>query len=158
MLTRHYKQLIIIIIIRAYFVVVFDLYEQKLKNISVDDLKNMIHRRNNAYLILDARELESYCKGHIPGACDAFDAEIESLTSKLDKNAHIIVYGPGQWVKSENPADRLSGDASIRLMKMGFKNVMELNGGFEAWANAGNRVDTCNLKSIKPAANPLKKM
>jgi rhodanese-related sulfurtransferase len=154
----HYKSLIIFIIIWAYFVVVFDLYEQKLKNISVDDLKTLIHRRNNAYLIVDARELEAYCKGHIPGACDAFDAEIESLAAQLDKNAHVIVYGPGQWVKSENPADRLSGDAAIRLIKMGFKNVMELNGGFEAWANAGNRVDTCNLKSIKPASNPLKNM
>ncbi len=158
MLSHHNKLLIIYIIIRAYFVVVFDLYEQKLKNISVDDLKNLIHRRDNAYLIVDAREIESYCKGHIPGACDAFDAEIESLTAKMDKNAHIIVYGPGQWVKSENPADRLSGDASMRLLKMGFKNVMELNGGFEAWANAGNRVDTCNSKSIKSAANPLKNM
>lgn len=150
--------LIFFIIIRVNFVVVFEMYEQKLKNISVDDLKTLIHSRKNAYLIVDARELEAYCKGHIPGACDAFDAEIQSIASKMDKNAHIIVYGPGQWVRSENPADRLSGDAAIRLMKMGFKNVMELNGGFEAWDNAGNRVDTCNPKSIKPAANPLKNM
>lgn len=134
------------------------MYEQQLKSISVDDLKNLMHRRDRAYLIVDARELEAYCKGHIPGACDAFDAEIESLTSNLDKNAHVIVYGPGQWVKSENPADRLSGDAAMRMMKMGFKSVMELNGGFEAWANAGNRVDTCNQQSIKPASRPLKNM
>jgi rhodanese-related sulfurtransferase len=137
---------------------VVNLYEQQLKNISVDDLKNLMHRRERAYLIVDAREIEAYCKGHIPGACDAFDAEIESLASNLDKNAHVIVYGPGQWVKSENPADRLSGDAAMRLMKMGFKSVMELNGGFEAWANAGNRVDTCTQQSIKLAKNPLKNM
>lgn len=137
---------------------VVDLYAQQLKNVSVDDLKNRMHRRDKAYLILDAREIEAYCKGHIPGAMDAFDAEIESLAKNLDKNADIIVYGPGQWVKSENPADRLSGDAAIRLMKMGFKNVMELNGGFEAWANAGSHVDMCNPKSIKPASNPLKNM
>lgn len=135
-----------------------DLYEQQLKNISVDDLKNLMHRRDRAYLIVDAREIEAYCKGHVPGACDAFDAEIETLASNLDKNAHVIVYGPGQWVKSQNPADRLSGDAAMRLMKMGFKSVMELNGGFEAWANAGNRVDTCNQQSIKLAKNPLNKM
>jgi rhodanese-related sulfurtransferase len=138
--------------------VVFDLYEQELKNISVDDLKNIIRSRDNAYLILDAREVEAYCSGHIPGAIDAFDAEIEPLTSKLNKNAHIIVYGPGQWVKSENPADRLSGDAAIRLMKLGFKNVMELNGGFEAWAISGNRVDFCDVKSVKPAVKPLRSM
>ena len=135
-----------------------DLYEQQLKSISVDDLKNLMHRRDRAYLIVDAREVDAYCKGHIPGACDAFDAEIESLASSLDKNAHVIVYGPGQWVRSENPADRISGDAAMRLMKMGFKSVMELYGGFEAWANAGNRVDTCNTQNIKPAKNPLKNM
>jgi 3-mercaptopyruvate sulfurtransferase SseA len=76
----------------------------------------------------------------------------------MDKNAHIIVYGPGQWVRSENPADRQSGDAAIRLMKMGFKNVMELYGGFEAWANAGNRVDMCNPQNIKSASKPVKNM
>lgn len=134
------------------------MYEQKLKNISVDDLKNIMQRRERGYLILDAREIEAYCKGHIPGAMDAFDAEIESIVSKMDKNAHIIVYGPGQWVKSDNPADRLSGDASMRLMKLGFKNVMELNGGFEAWDNAGNRVDSCNSQSIKKSSNPVKNM
>lgn len=117
-----------------------------------------MHRRDRAYLIVDARELEAYCKGHIPGACDAFDAEIESLARNLDKNAHVIVYGPGQWVKSENPADRISGDAAMRLMNMGFKSVMELYGGFEAWANAGNRIDTCNQQNIKTATNPLKNM
>lgn len=133
------------------------MYEQKLKSIKVDELKNLMHSRDNAYLILDVREVESYCKGHIPGAVDAFDAEIVSIAGKLDKNAHVIVYGPGQWVRSENPADRESGDAAMKMMKMGFKNVMELYGGFEAWANAGNRVDMCNAASIKKASNPLKK-
>lgn len=143
---------------RGRYCLVVEMYEQQLRSISVDDLKNLMHRRDRAYLIVDARELDAYCKGHIPGACDAFDAEIESLARNLDKNAHVIVYGPGQWVRSENPADRLSGDAAIRLMKMGFKSVMELHGGFEAWANAGNRVDTCNQQSIKAATRPLKNM
>jgi|AGTN01.1.fsa_nt_gi Rhodanese-related sulfurtransferase len=134
------------------------LFEQKLNDIKVDELKNIMHSREKGYLIIDAREIEDYCKGHIPGAIDAFDAEIETMTSKMDKNAHVIVYGPGQWVRSENPADRLSGDAGIRLMKLGFKNVMELHGGFEAWANAGHRVDMCDQGSVKTASRPLKKM
>ena len=134
------------------------MYEQKIKDIKVDELKDLIHNRKNAYLILDAREVEAFCKGHIPGAVDAFDAEIESIAKKMDKSAHVIVYGPGQWVRSENPADRESGDAAMRLMKMGFKNVMELYGGFEAWANAGHRVDTCSSGSIKQASKPVKNM
>lgn len=106
--------------------------------------------------ILDARELSAYCKGHIPGACDLFDGEISNLSPQtIDKNAAIIVYGPGQAKSSPNPLDRLSGDAIDRLRKLGFKNLMELRGGFEAWANAGNRVDQCDIKSIKPASAPL---
>lgn len=128
-----------------------NLYEQKLKDIDVNDLKDRMKRRAKAYLILDAREAEAFSKGHIPGAIDVFDAEIDSVAKNLDKDTDIIVYGPGQWVRSQNPADRLSGDAAMRLKKLGFKNVMELNGGFEAWANAGNRVDMADLAKLKVA-------
>ena len=127
------------------------MYEQKLKDIKLDDLKDRMKRRAKAYVILDAREAEAFSKGHIPGAINIFDAEIDSLAKNLDKNADIVVYGPGQWVRSENPADRESGDAAMRLMKLGFKNVMELYGGFEAWANAGNRVDMADLAKLKLA-------
>ena len=106
--------------------------------------------------LLDVRELSAYCKGHIPGSCDLFDAEISNMSPEsLDKSASFIVYGPGQAVSSSNPMDRLAGDAIDRLKKLGFKNVMELRGGFEAWANAGNQVDQCELKGIKPAKTPM---
>jgi rhodanese-related sulfurtransferase len=131
------------------------LYTEQVKDISVDDLKNRM-KSGKGLFILDVRELNAYCKGHIPGACDLFDAEISNLKPEsMDNNANIIVYGPGQAQRSENPMDRLAGDAADRLKKLGFKNVMELRGGFEAWANAGNRVDQCDLKSVTPAKVPL---
>ncbi len=132
-----------------------DLITEQVKDISVDDLKNMMHRREKGYLIVDAREISAYCKGHIPGACDLFDGEMNATAKTLDQNANIIVYGPGQAQRSENPMDRLSGDAIDKLRKLGFKNVVELRGGYEAWANAGNRVDYCQEQSIKPAKVPL---
>jgi rhodanese-related sulfurtransferase len=135
--------------------VVVDLYTEQVKDISVDDLKNKM-KSGKGLFILDARELSAYCKGHIPGACDLFDGEISNLNpASIDANANIIVYGPGQAQRSENPMDRLAGDAIDRLKKLGFKNLMELRGGFEAWANAGNRVDMCSEQSIKPAKVPL---
>lgn len=127
---------------------------EQVKDISVDDLKKNM-KAGKAFFILDVRELNSYCKGHIPGACDLFDAEIVSLKpSEMDSSASIIVYGPGQVESSKNPIDRLAGDAIDKLKKAGFKNLVELKGGFEAWANAGNRVDRCDLQSIKPAKKP----
>jgi rhodanese-related sulfurtransferase len=133
---------------------VVDLYTEQVKDISVDDLKNRM-KSGKGLMILDVRDLQTYCKGHIPGACDLFDAEMANLGVDADKNAAIIVYGPGQSQRSENPADRLSGDAIDKLKKEGFNNVMELRGGYEAWANAGNRVDSCDLQSITPAKVPL---
>jgi 3-mercaptopyruvate sulfurtransferase SseA len=71
------------------------------------------------------------------------------MAKNLDKNMDIVVYGPGQARPSKDPMDRLAGDAIDRLNKMGFKNVSALEGGFEAWANAGNQVDSSNPESIK---------
>lgn len=115
--------------------------EQQIRDMSVDDLKNRMNRKDQPLMVVDSREIEAYYKGHIPGACSLFDAEIMSLAKDMDKNMDVVVYGPGQAQPSENPADRLSGDAIMKLRDLGFKNVYELRGGFEAWANAGNRVD-----------------
>ena len=131
------------------------MYTEQVKDISVDDLKDRM-KSGKGLIILDAREISAYCKGHIPGACDLFDDEIASLApDRVDKNAQIVIYGPGQAQRSENPMDRLAGDAIDRLRKLGFGNLVELRGGFEAWANAGNRVDFCDEKSVKPAKVPL---
>jgi len=88
--------------------VVVDLYEQQLKSINVDDLKNLMQRRERAYLIVDAREIEAYCKGHIPGASDAFDAEIESLFGEIRKNwggldglVHAIAFAPREAIAGD---------------------------------------------------------
>ncbi|HTY91047.1 MAG TPA: rhodanese-like domain-containing protein [Methanocella sp.] len=132
-----------------------DLYTEQVKDISVDDLKKRM-KSGKGIFILDVRELSAYFKGHIPGACDLFDGEISNLKPEsMDKDANFVVYGPGQARASPNPADRLAGDAVDRLRKLGFRNVMELRGGFEAWANAGNRVDNSAPGSIKPADMPL---
>lgn len=131
------------------------MYTEQVKDISVDDLKNRM-KSGKGLFIMDARELSEYCKGHIPGACDLFDGELSNLSPEsIDADACIVVYGPGQAQASENPMDRMAGDAIDRLGKLGFKNLRELKGGFEAWANSGNQVDQCDIRGIKPAEVPL---
>lgn len=131
------------------------MYAQQIREISMDDLKNMTRRRERGYVIVDARDITSYYKGHIPGACSLYDGEMNAIAKSLDKGADIIVYGPGQATPSPKMEDRLAGDAAMKLASLGFKNVRVLNGGYEAWANAGNRVDTSNPGSIKPANVPI---
>ncbi len=126
------------------------MFTQQTKMISVNDLKKRMNQKDKPLLIVDARDVTSYYKGHMPGAISLFDGEIIPMAQKLDKNMDIVLYGPGQARPSKDPMDMLAGDAIDRLAKMGFKNVMALDGGFEAWANAGNQVDTSSPENIKP--------
>jgi rhodanese-related sulfurtransferase len=129
---------------------VVELYVEQTKKMSVNDLKKRLKQKDKALLVVDARVIEAFYNGHIPGAVSIFDGEILSMAKDMDKNLDIIAYGPGQAQVSKDPMDRLAGDAINRLNKLGFKNCMELEGGFEAWANAGNPVDTSKPESIKP--------
>lgn len=135
----------------SIYIRVVELYAQQLRKMSVNDLKNRLQRKDKPLMVMDARDVTSYYKGHIPGACSLFDGEIMSLAKDLDKNLDICVYGPGQAQPSPSEIDRLAGDAVNKLQSLGFKNICVLDGGFEAWANAGNRVDASTVKSIKPA-------
>ncbi|WP_231844886.1 rhodanese-like domain-containing protein [Methanocella arvoryzae] len=132
-----------------------NLYAQQIKEISVDDLQNQMRRRERGYVIVDARELTEYYKGHIPGACSLFDGEMNAIAKNLDKNANIIVYGPGQTTPSPRMEDRLAGDAAMKLSSLGFKNVTVLKGGLQEWANRGNRLDRSEPESIKPAKTSI---
>ncbi len=127
------------------------MFAQQTRTINVNDLRKRMSRRDRPLLVMDAREVTSFYRGHIPGAISLFDGEITSIARDIDKNMDIVVYGPGQARPSRDPMDRLAGDAVERLNKMGFKNVMALDGGFEAWANAGNQVDTSSPESVKTA-------
>lgn len=140
------------------FCSVIGMISEQVRDISVDELKNRMRRRERAYLIVDARDLTDFNQGHIPGACSLFDGEMNVMAKELDRNADIIVYGPGQPAgESKDPADRLAGDAVMKLKSMGFKNVMELRGGLTAWTMANNRLDKSEPGSIKPADVPFMK-
>ena len=133
---------------------VVELFARQTKMINVNDLKKRMNKKGMPLLIVDARDVTSFYKGHIPGARSLFDGDLIAMARNLDKNTDIVVFGPGQARASRDPMDRLAGDAIDRLNKMGFRNVMALDGGFEAWANGGNRVDTSKPESIK-AGNML---
>jgi 3-mercaptopyruvate sulfurtransferase SseA len=112
------------------------LYEQQIRTIKTDDLKKRLKQKDKPCLLIDARDVESYYKGHIPGACSMDDGEIMSLAKNFNKDMDIITYGPGSSTKT-----KISVDAAQKFMSLGFKHVCVYDAGLEEWAQSGNRVD-----------------
>ncbi len=75
-------------------------------------------------MLLDVRSDKEYKKGHIPGAVHVPLAEVGDKVKKLKKDKDLVVYCR-------------SGNQSIwaikRLMGMGYKNLYNLKGGYNAW-------------------------
>jgi rhodanese-related sulfurtransferase len=74
--------------------------------------------------ILDIRTTKEYEAGHIPGAVHVPLSDIGDKVKKLKKDKELMVYCN-------------NGSRSIwaikRLMGMGYKNLYNLKGGFDAW-------------------------
>jgi len=79
---------------------------------------------------LDVRTPQEWNKGHIQGAIhlDLFNDNFESELKKLDKNKVYYVYCA---------IGGRSAEAGEMMIKMGFKNVYNMKGGFNAWTKAG---------------------
>jgi len=75
-------------------------------------------------MLLDVRTNKEYEGGHIPGAVHVPLSDIGDKIKKLKKDKELVVYCQ-------------SGNRSIwaikRLMGMGYKNLYNLKGGYNAW-------------------------
>ena len=113
------------------------------------------------WVVVDARELKDYAKGHIPGAISLGDrgknalrdptarvfndaGKYESLLGKvgIGNDTHVVFYYDGL---------KTIHDATIGfwvLEYLGHDKVYVLNGGLDAWRKGGNRLDT--TPTIKP--------
>jgi rhodanese-related sulfurtransferase len=91
-------------------------------------------------IFLDVREPGEFQSGHIPGAMNVPLSSVESQIGKLvpDKAATMVVYCQG---------GRRSVTASQTLTKMGYKNILDMDGGYKAWLKAGYSVQQLIEKS-----------
>ena len=112
-----------------------DLVAEAKKNIvmiSVSDGKALFDKCGVVFL--DVRDLKEFKSGHIPGAVHISRGLLEFKIGKKipDKNALVVVY-----CKSGGRSS-LSTDT---LVKMGYKNVKNMDGGWKAWTKAGYPVE-----------------
>jgi rhodanese-related sulfurtransferase len=79
--------------------------------------------------LIDTREDSEWARGHIPGAIHLSKGIIERDIEKTvtDKNATIILYCGGGF---------RSALAADNLQKMGYTNVISMDGGWRGWTES----------------------
>ena len=90
------------------------------RQISMDEAVKMMKDEKN-YIILDVRRPDEYADGHIPGAINVPNEEIGTaeITELPDKSQLILVYCR---------SGRRSKEASEKLVKLGYTNIVEFGG------------------------------
>jgi rhodanese-related sulfurtransferase len=82
------------------------------------------------FVLVDTREDSEWSRGHIPGAIHLGRGIIERDIEKTvpDKNTPIVLYCGGGF---------RSALAADNLQKMGYGNVISMDGGWRGWTEAG---------------------
>ena len=82
------------------------------------------------FVLVDTREDSEWSRGHIPGAIHLSRGIIERDIEKTvpDKNTRIVLYCGGGY---------RSALAADNLQKMGYRNVISMDGGWRGWTEAG---------------------
>ena len=94
------------------------------RQITMDEAVNMM-AQETGYIILDVRRLDEYAAGHIPNAINVPNESIgtDEIPELPDKDQLIMVYCR---------SGRRSKEASEKLVKLGYTNIVEL-GGIPDW-------------------------
>jgi rhodanese-related sulfurtransferase len=103
----------------------------------VDDAKTRVRETNveevkkkmdlgEKFILVDVREESEFAKDHLPGAIQLGKGIIErDIEARVpDLNAEIVLYCGGGF---------RSALAADNLQKMGYKNVISMDGGIRGW-------------------------
>ena len=88
------------------------------------------HDRNEPFVLIDVREESEWAAGHLPGAVHLGKGIIErDIEARFpDPNTPLILYCGGGF---------RSALAAENLQRMGYTNVLSMDGGFRAWRERG---------------------
>jgi len=86
------------------------------------------------FTLVDVREDNEWARGHLPGAIHLGKGVIErDIEQRIpDPQAQIVLYCGGGF---------RSALAADNLQKMGYTNVISMDGGFRAWREAGLSIE-----------------
>ena len=110
--------------------------EQAIRNvprISIDELKTLMQQ--DAVLIVDVRDPESFAKGRIPGAINIDYTQILKEGGKFAGETRIIV----AYCACAN--EMTAARASVDLAAKGIAGAKALKGGWDEWVQRGEKIE-----------------
>src|SRR5215472_14200783 len=111
------------------FLKIVDDARSRVRETNVDEVKKRMDR-GDKILLVDVREESEYAKDHLPGAIHlgkgVIERDIEERVPEL--NREMILYCGGGY---------RSALAADNLQKMGYTNVISMDGGVRGWREKG---------------------
>jgi rhodanese-related sulfurtransferase len=109
----------------ARFLRIVEDAKARVREVSIDDVKARLDR-GDKFILVDVREESEYAKDHLPGAIHlgkgVIERDIEERVPEL--NTPVVLYCGGGY---------RSALAADNLQKMGYSNVLSMNGGIRGW-------------------------
>ena len=120
------------------FLKLVDDARRRVRENGVADVKRKLDAGERFHLV-DVREESEFGRGHLPGAIHLSKGIIERDIEKAipDKSAPIVLYCGGGF---------RSALAADNLQKMGYSNVISMDGGWRGWTQAGYPVEDGSRK------------
>jgi rhodanese-related sulfurtransferase len=108
--------------------------KSRVKELTVDQVKAKVDRGQKFHLV-DVREESEFAKDHLPSAVHLGKGIIErDVEARIpDTGAEIVLYCGGGF---------RSALAADNLQKMGYTNVLSMDGGIRDWRNRGYPLTT----------------
>jgi rhodanese-related sulfurtransferase len=111
------------------FLKIVDDAKTRVRETNVEEVKKKIERAEK-FTLIDVREESEFAKDHLPGAIHLGKGIIErDIEARVpDLNAEMVLYCGGGF---------RSALAADNLQKMGYTNVISMDGGIRDWREKG---------------------
>jgi len=106
---------------------------EQVPQITVEDLARLLREKKDEVQVLDVRRQGEWEEGHIDGAVLKPLNQLARMMDELDAVRPVAVHCKGGY---------RSSIATSLLRRAGFRQVLNVTGGFDAWKNAGLPVAT----------------
>ena len=108
--------------------------KKRIRETNVDEVKAKMDRAEK-FVLVDVREDSEWAKSHVPGAIHLGKGVIErDIEARVPDPATPLVLYCGGGYRSALAADN--------LQKMGYTNVLSMDGGFRGWREKGYPLTT----------------